>query len=161
MRSWIENHLIHRKWRRAKRIVSDEDKAIIGAVKMVFPEVAHSFCVFHQLKTLVRGIMRNSVLLKRFQIMIRLPTMRYLNWYFLIRLSVLLRIFKRYENLTLILNFLKHLIKRFLMPKRFSARMWASWKKVLRQRQIIQWNRYFLWYVMSWTKHGRSKPVMG
>ena len=33
-----------------KKIVSDEDKAIIGAVKSVFPEVAHSFCVFHQLK---------------------------------------------------------------------------------------------------------------
>ncbi|AAM05483.1 transposase [Methanosarcina acetivorans] len=33
-----------------KKIVSDEDKAIIGAVKMVFPEVTHSFCVFHQLK---------------------------------------------------------------------------------------------------------------
>ncbi|MDP4227951.1 MAG: transposase [Bacteroidota bacterium] len=33
-----------------KKIVSDEDKAIIGAVKRVFPEVAHSFCVFHQLK---------------------------------------------------------------------------------------------------------------
>jgi hypothetical protein len=33
-----------------QKIVSDEDKAIIGAVKRVFPEVAHSFCVFHQLK---------------------------------------------------------------------------------------------------------------
>ena len=33
-----------------KKIVSDEDKAIIGAVKIVFPEVVHSFCVFHQLK---------------------------------------------------------------------------------------------------------------
>jgi hypothetical protein len=33
-----------------QKIVSDEDKAIIGAVKSVFPEVAHSFCVFHQLK---------------------------------------------------------------------------------------------------------------
>jgi hypothetical protein len=33
-----------------QKIVSDEDKAIIGAVKNVFPEVAHSFCVFHQLK---------------------------------------------------------------------------------------------------------------
>ena len=32
------------------KIVSDEDKAIIGAVKSVFPEVVHSFCVFHQLK---------------------------------------------------------------------------------------------------------------
>jgi hypothetical protein len=26
------------------------NKAIIGAVKSVFPEVAHFFCVFHQLK---------------------------------------------------------------------------------------------------------------
>src|SRR5674536_94393 len=33
-----------------QKIVSDEDKAIIGAVKSVFPEVAHSFCVFNQLK---------------------------------------------------------------------------------------------------------------
>ena len=33
-----------------QKIVSDEDKAIIGAVKNVFPEVVHSFCVFHQLK---------------------------------------------------------------------------------------------------------------
>ncbi|MDR7665812.1 transposase [Methanosarcina sp. Z-7115] len=33
-----------------QKIISDEDKAIIGAVKSVFPEVAHSFCVFHQLK---------------------------------------------------------------------------------------------------------------
>jgi len=29
-----------------KKIVSDGDKAIIGAVKSVFPEVAHSFCVY-------------------------------------------------------------------------------------------------------------------
>lgn len=28
-----------------QKVVSDEDKAIIGAVKSVFPEVAHSFCV--------------------------------------------------------------------------------------------------------------------
>ncbi|MEA1999748.1 MAG: transposase [Euryarchaeota archaeon] len=34
------------------KIVSDEDTAIIGAVKLVFPNVAHSFCVFHQLKNL-------------------------------------------------------------------------------------------------------------
>jgi len=33
-----------------QKIVSDEDKAIIGAVKSVFPEVVYSFCVFHQLK---------------------------------------------------------------------------------------------------------------
>ena len=33
-----------------QKIVSDEDKAIIGAVLNVFPEVVHSFCVFHQLK---------------------------------------------------------------------------------------------------------------
>jgi len=33
-----------------QKIVSDEDKAIIGAVLSVFPEVVHSFCVFHQLK---------------------------------------------------------------------------------------------------------------
>jgi hypothetical protein len=33
-----------------KRIVSDEDNAIIEAVKTVFPEASHSFCVYHQLK---------------------------------------------------------------------------------------------------------------
>jgi hypothetical protein len=33
-----------------QKIVSDEDKAIIGAVKSIFPEAVHSFCVFHQLK---------------------------------------------------------------------------------------------------------------
>lgn len=32
------------------RIVSDEDNAIIDAVRQIFPNVAHSFCVFHQLK---------------------------------------------------------------------------------------------------------------
>ena len=37
-----------------QKIVSDEDKAIIGAVKSVFPEVVHSFCVFHQLKNVVK-----------------------------------------------------------------------------------------------------------
>jgi hypothetical protein len=35
---------------RIQKIVSDEDKAIIGAVKSVFLEVVHSFCIFHQLK---------------------------------------------------------------------------------------------------------------
>ena len=43
----IKNRLPENK---IQKIVSDEDKAIIGAVKSVFPEVAHSFCVFHQLK---------------------------------------------------------------------------------------------------------------
>ncbi len=33
-----------------QRIVSDEDNAIIDAVKRIFPNVVHSFCVFHQLK---------------------------------------------------------------------------------------------------------------
>jgi transposase-like protein len=37
-----------------KKIVFDEDKAIIGAVKIVFPEVVHSFCIFHQLKNVFR-----------------------------------------------------------------------------------------------------------
>lgn len=32
------------------KIVSDEDNAIIDAVKRIFPNVIHSFCVFHQLK---------------------------------------------------------------------------------------------------------------
>ena len=33
-----------------QKIASDEDKAIIGTVKSIFPEVVHSLCVFHQLK---------------------------------------------------------------------------------------------------------------
>ena len=33
-----------------KKVVSDEDNAIIGAVKLVLPNAAHSFCIFHQLK---------------------------------------------------------------------------------------------------------------
>jgi hypothetical protein len=32
------------------KMVSDEDNAIIDAVKRIFPNVVHSFCVFHQLK---------------------------------------------------------------------------------------------------------------
>jgi len=32
------------------KIVSDEDNAIIDGVKRIFPNVVHSFCVFHQLK---------------------------------------------------------------------------------------------------------------
>ncbi len=32
------------------RMVSDEDNAIIDAVKRIFPNIVHSFCVFHQLK---------------------------------------------------------------------------------------------------------------
>ncbi|MCD4845060.1 MAG: transposase [Methanosarcinales archaeon] len=32
------------------KIVSDEDDAIIGSVERIFPNVAHSFCVFHQLQ---------------------------------------------------------------------------------------------------------------
>ncbi len=37
-----------------KKIVSDEDNAIIGAVKEIFPDVDHSFCVFHQLENVTR-----------------------------------------------------------------------------------------------------------
>jgi hypothetical protein len=37
-----------------KRIVSDEDNAIINAVSIVLPDVVHSFCVFHQLKNVSR-----------------------------------------------------------------------------------------------------------
>ena len=36
------------------KFVSDEDKAIIGSVKSVFPNVSHSFCVFHQLKKVTK-----------------------------------------------------------------------------------------------------------
>ncbi|WP_232308721.1 hypothetical protein [Methanosarcina lacustris] len=106
-----------------QKIVSDEDKAIIGAVKRVFPEVAHSFCVFHQLKNVskryyeefnsIEEIPDNDrVVYNEICQLIRSDTA-----------SVLLHIFKRYENLTLIWNFQKRLIKRFLMQKRFSRRM--------------------------------------
>lgn len=37
-----------------KNIVSDEDDAIIGAVKHVFPKAAHSFCVFHQMENVAK-----------------------------------------------------------------------------------------------------------
>jgi hypothetical protein len=37
-----------------KKIVSDEDRAIIHAVQRVFPHVTHGFCVFHQLKKVTR-----------------------------------------------------------------------------------------------------------
>jgi hypothetical protein len=36
------------------KIVSDEDRAIIGAVKVVFPKTPHAFCVFHQMKTVTK-----------------------------------------------------------------------------------------------------------
>ena len=36
------------------KFVSDEDKAIIGSVKSVFPNVSHSFCVFYQLKNVTK-----------------------------------------------------------------------------------------------------------
>ncbi|MEA1895248.1 MAG: hypothetical protein U9N36_08630 [Euryarchaeota archaeon] len=53
------------------KIVSDEDTAIMGAVKSVLPGVIHSFCVFHQLKNLtdkyldVFGDLENIPLLER------------------------------------------------------------------------------------------------
>lgn len=37
-----------------KKIVSDEESAIINAVNSVLPEKQHSFCVYHQLKNLSR-----------------------------------------------------------------------------------------------------------
>lgn len=37
-----------------KKIVSDEDRAIINGVQRVFPNVTHGFCVFHQLKKVTR-----------------------------------------------------------------------------------------------------------
>src|SRR5450759_1742887 len=43
-----------------KRIVSDEDNAIIEAVKTVFPEVSHSFCVYHQLKNVSKKYSEES-----------------------------------------------------------------------------------------------------
>jgi len=37
-----------------KKVVSDEDWAIINSVKAVLPNAVHSFCVFHQLEKLTR-----------------------------------------------------------------------------------------------------------
>jgi hypothetical protein len=37
-----------------KKVVSDEDWAIIGSVEAVLPNAVHSFCVFHQLEKLTR-----------------------------------------------------------------------------------------------------------
>jgi hypothetical protein len=37
-----------------KRVVSDEDRAIIDAVSHVLPNATHAFCVFHQLKNLTK-----------------------------------------------------------------------------------------------------------
>jgi len=37
-----------------KKVVSDEDSAIIGAVRLVLPNATHSFCIFHQLKNVTR-----------------------------------------------------------------------------------------------------------
>ena len=37
-----------------KRVVSDEDSAIIDAVSYVLPKAIHAFCVFHQLKNLTK-----------------------------------------------------------------------------------------------------------
>lgn len=36
------------------KIVSDEDNAIIDGVKQIFPDVAHSFCVIHQLRNVTQ-----------------------------------------------------------------------------------------------------------
>jgi hypothetical protein len=36
------------------KIVSDEDGAIIGAVRVVFPKVSHAFCVFHQMENVTK-----------------------------------------------------------------------------------------------------------
>lgn len=36
------------------KIVSDEDDAIIGAIKIVFPKVSHAFCVYHQMKNVTK-----------------------------------------------------------------------------------------------------------
>jgi hypothetical protein len=37
-----------------KKVVSDEDTAIIDAVRFVLPNAVHSFCVFHQLKNITK-----------------------------------------------------------------------------------------------------------
>lgn len=46
---WMINRFMECK---IQKIVSDDYKAIIGAVKSVFPEVTHFFCVFHQSKNI-------------------------------------------------------------------------------------------------------------
>lgn len=40
-----------------EKVVSDEDKAIIGAVNTILPNAAHGFCVFHQLKNWTEKIL--------------------------------------------------------------------------------------------------------
>ena len=50
-----------------KRIVSDEDSAIIDAVKRILPDATHAFCVFHQLMNLT------DIYLKQFKKLDKLP----------------------------------------------------------------------------------------
>ncbi|AKB32003.1 hypothetical protein MSSIH_1313 [Methanosarcina siciliae HI350] len=100
-----------------KKIVSDEDKAIIGAVKKVFPEVAHSFCVFHQLKNVSKRYY------EEFSSIEEIPDNDKITYNEISQLILSDTVFsavahiQKYDNLTLILNCLKRLIKRFLMLK--------------------------------------------
>lgn len=47
------------------RVVSDEDSAIIDAVKLMLPEADHAFCVFHQLTQLTKIYLQDFKELKR------------------------------------------------------------------------------------------------
>ena len=92
-------------------------------VKRVFPEVAHSFCVFHQLKNVSKRYY------EEFNSIEEIPDNDravYNEICQLIRSDTVISAvayIQEYENLTLIWNFQKRLIKRFLMQKRFSRRM--------------------------------------
>lgn len=49
------NRIKHRfSEKQIKKVVSDEDDAIIDAVSRIFPNAVHSFCVFHQLKNVTK-----------------------------------------------------------------------------------------------------------
>ena len=50
-----------------EKVVSDEDKAIVPAVKTILPNTAHGFCVFHQLKNWIEKF------LEKFETLDNLP----------------------------------------------------------------------------------------
>ncbi len=59
-----------------QKIVSDDYKTIIEAVKSFFPEVTYSFCVFHQSKNITDVHIDDSNTATIFQIVMRLYAMR-------------------------------------------------------------------------------------
>lgn len=58
------NRIKNRLSEKIKKVVSDEDNAIIGAVKSVLPNVLHSFCVFHQLQSVSRKYLDQFKMIK-------------------------------------------------------------------------------------------------